>query len=91
MMPRLPGRHNLLPEKAEADTAAVGHSDDRSLTQIPAAAFSTNLFSETRLDVFLGMSMRQVRPPAQLPNTLNCPPQVSPRAFAHVRHAPHPS
>ena len=90
-MPRLPGRHNLLPEKAEADTAAVGHSDDRSLIQIPAAAFSTNLFSETRLDVFLGMSMRQVRPPAQLPNTLNCPPQVSPRALAHVRHDPHPS
>ena len=91
MIPRLPGLQSLLPLNADEETDAVGHWDDLSLTHTPVKTFSTFLLSDVVLDVFLGMSIRQVKPPAQLPNTLNCPPHVSPNAFAQVKQAPHPS
>ena len=75
-MPRLPGLHNLLPLNAEDETEAVGHWEERSLTQTPVAEFSAALFS--LLVMPAGRLTKQVSPPAQLPKTLCWPPQASP-------------
>ena len=91
MIPRLPGLQSLLPVNADAETDAVGHWDDLSLTHTPVKEFSKVLRSDEVVEVFLGISTRQVKPPAQLPKTLNCPPHDSPKALAQAKHAPHPS